>query len=158
MPNGGGDNCGHCDHFSRPGRPGQGLCNLRQEEIESSFWTYCANHPYHSGETLPIGPIYVDAGGYPYRRIPWKNAPDTPEIRQRLREIARSVLDPNLQGVLYPGVMQPEYNAIAELVRLRDPEGRNILQTLVDKFPDQDVGKIAAAELEKWDQTENSES
>ena len=182
MPNGGPDNCGSCGHFSsghfysNKGRRMPGICALRGEEIQDPSWTYCANHPEHSGEDLPIGPIYqAKDGSTGYRRIPWKNAPDTPEIRQRLREIAQpwenapdvpeirqrlreiglAVLDPNL---LHPWVMHTGYNAIIELVRLRDPEGRNILQMLVDRFPEEDVGKMAAAELVKWDQTESSES
>ena len=182
MPNGGPDNCGSCGHFSsghfysNKGRRMPGICALRGEEIQDPSWTYCANHPEHSGEDLPIGPIYqAKDGSTGYRRIPWKNAPTPrksgkgygrspslgktpptpPEIRQRLREIGLAVLDPNL---LHPWVMHTGYNAIIELVRLRDPEGRNILQMLVDRFPEEDVGKMAAAELEKWDQTENSES
>lgn len=173
MPNGGPDNCGSCDHFSNKGQPMSGICSLRGEEIQSPFWTYCANNSvYHHDESLPIGPIYqAKDGSTGYRRIPWKNAPDTPEIRQRIREIAQpwknaldtpeirqrlreiglAVLDPNL---LHPWVMHPGYNAITELVRLRDPEGRNILQILSDEFPEEYVGKMAAAELERWDQTD----
>ena len=83
MPNGGSDCCGTCwfnsNNDGRPGYPavGQGgetHCVIRDLAIEVPFWTYCVNHPHHNPLhiSLPVGPVYVDAGGgFPYRRPSW---------------------------------------------------------------------------------------
>ena len=154
MPNGGPDNCGNCDHFSNKGRPMPGLCALRGEEIQDPFWTYCANNSvYHHDESLPIGPIYEAGGDFPnYTRRPWKEAPDTPETRERLRDLARGITDPEFTNILYPPTTELHYNALRELHRLRDTEGKEILQETATNFPDTNAGRVAEWCLERWDQ------
>jgi hypothetical protein len=105
MPNGGSDCCGTCP-FNRKNRgeagyshaqdPGPDHCEIRDLAIEgSAFWTYCANHPGHNRELLriPIGPVYVHGDGY--SREPWRQGPDTPEVREEiLRLLAAATPDP----------------------------------------------------------------
>jgi len=81
MPNGGGDNCGHCpfnEVLANPaGRPGwaeadHGYCSIRQTRIEVALWTYCLNQRTRSPE--PDGPIFSCGHAEPgriYPRIPW---------------------------------------------------------------------------------------
>jgi hypothetical protein len=86
MPNGGSDCCGTCwFNSTHEGKAGifdvpagaEVRCVIRDLVIENPFWTYCVNHPHHNPDqiNLPIGPVYVDAGGYPYRRQVWVESP-----------------------------------------------------------------------------------
>ncbi|HJZ53595.1 MAG TPA: hypothetical protein VKE74_01470, partial [Gemmataceae bacterium] len=107
MPNGGSDCCGTCP-FNRKNRGQAGYggrdnpepdhCEIRDLPITgAAFWTYCANHPHHNPQLIriPIGPVYVDAGGFPYGRKVWQPSPDTEEIRAEvLRLIATATPAP----------------------------------------------------------------
>ena len=94
MPNGGSDCCGTCWFNSanegeagyRKGPPqGEAHCTIRGLEIETPFWTYCANHPHHNPERVevPIGPVYVWNDDANARRV-LEKSPDTEEIRAEL--------------------------------------------------------------------------
>lgn len=70
MPNGGPHHCGHCKQFEKT------VCNLRNVEIESSYWTTCKN--WNRDGSVPIGPIYaivceVKKGAGGYADIPYFN-------------------------------------------------------------------------------------
>jgi hypothetical protein len=107
MPNGGSDCCGTCP-FNRKNRgqlgyggrdnPEPDHCEIRDLPITgAAFWTYCANHPHHNPQSIriPIGPVYVDAGGFPYGRKVWQPSPDTEEIRAEvLRLITTATPEP----------------------------------------------------------------
>lgn len=102
MPNGGPDCCGTCwfnarnkgevgyDHV---GDPEPNLCTIRGLAIENPFWTYCTNHPYHrpSRDPIPIGPVFIVPGGFPYVREQWQPSPDTEEVRQHLLDLVRAI-------------------------------------------------------------------
>ena len=99
MPNGGSDCCGTCWFNARnKGEAGYGdaddpepnFCTIRGLAIENPFWTYCGNHPHRrpDRDPIPIGPVFIDAGGYPYGRKQWQPSPDTEEVRQHLLELA----------------------------------------------------------------------
>jgi hypothetical protein len=92
MPNGGSDCCATC-WFNRRnrGKAGRGnadpaiadACEIRDLAIESASYTYCANHPHHMRERvpIPIGPVRVDEGR---GRVLWRHSPDSPRIRDHL--------------------------------------------------------------------------
>lgn len=80
MPNGGEDNCAHCDHFKEV----DSFCQLRRVEIESSYWTTCRNFSAswnhmsqkHSATIEIDGPLFaivceVKAHGGHYARLPY---------------------------------------------------------------------------------------
>ena len=70
----------------------RGHCEIRDLDIPSPFWTYCANHPYHrpNKDRIPIGPVYVhECEDGMDRRKEWQPSPDTEEIRQHLLDIVR---------------------------------------------------------------------
>lgn len=96
MPNGGVDNCGMCPFVSglesRPAR-----CTIRDVELEAPLWTYCPNHPKHNPSLVehPVGPVYEDAGEYPYRRVVLYPSPPDDEVEVRLR-----LLDQVISGEL----------------------------------------------------------
>jgi len=107
MPNGGSDNCGTCCFNSinkgRTGLPknfGYGLrkgkehCLVRDVDIPSPFYTYCANHPYHNPAKIdvPVGPVYVHDDHSGIRKI-WIESPDTEEVRRKLIELLESLSD-----------------------------------------------------------------
>ncbi|HWY87749.1 MAG TPA: hypothetical protein VNX28_13540 [Gemmataceae bacterium] len=95
MPNGGPDCCGTCwFNSTHKGEVGyfdvpvgvEVRCTIRDLIIEIPFWTYCANHPFQASDPidLPIGPVFVGAGGYPYQRKISVESPDTETIRDAL--------------------------------------------------------------------------
>ena len=142
MPNGGSDCCGTCwFNRSNGGKAGfrnhdheiPSYCEIRQLEIESPFYTYCANHPYNrpDRDPIPIGPVYV--GEYDteainqYRRVVWRQAPDDSHIREHLLDIMR---DPGQHEQGYP-LSVPSYEiALEELIRLREPRLLTALEQL----------------------------
>ena len=102
MPNGGSDCCLTCWFNSKndgePGyhgskKEGKAHCTIRDLEIPYPASIYCANHPHHNNEkiVLPIGPVDIDAGGFPYRRKLWVNPPDSEEIRSKLLELLDNI-------------------------------------------------------------------
>ena len=102
MPNGGPDCCGTCwfnarnkgeAGYDHADDPEPNFCTIRGLAIEIPFWTYCINHPRHrpSRDPIPIGPVFIDDDGYPYRRKQWQPSPDTEEARGHLLELVRSI-------------------------------------------------------------------
>lgn len=90
MPNGGTDNCGEC-HFLEHSPSGNKHCSIRRVEIESPHWTYCVNNPVTNpdGIDVPIGPVYVHDGEYPYRRVVHLPSDDG-HISEKLDLLARA--------------------------------------------------------------------
>ena len=130
MPNGGSDCCGTCP-FNRKNRgeagyahsrdAGSDHCEIRDLAIETAFWTYCANHPHHNRDLLrvPIGPVWVDGGGFPYGRKHWQPGPDTEEVRvEVLRLIALATAEPVED---YPAGFALIEAAIVQAGELGDP-------------------------------------
>jgi hypothetical protein len=129
MPNGGSDCCGTCP-FNRKNRgeagyahardPGPDHCDIRDLPITHSFSTYCANHPHHNPGRLavPIGPVWVGTGGFPYGREISEPGPDTPEVRAEvLRLLAAATPDPISD---YPGGFAITEAAIRQAGELGD--------------------------------------
>ncbi|MBV9123015.1 MAG: hypothetical protein JO112_06645, partial [Planctomycetes bacterium] len=154
MPNGGSDCCGTCWFNTRnAGQAGYGhasreepsFCEIRGNlPIPEPFWTYCSNHPEQNPDRvrIPVGPVYVDAGGYPYRRKDWVPSPDTEEVRTGLLDLIRAATPEAARR--YPGglslvegaVMQlgvfREVRALPELDRIRGfPGGQEPEQPFV---------------------------
>jgi hypothetical protein len=96
-------------------------CVIRDLIIESPFWTYCVNHPHHNPEKieLPIGPAYVSAGGYPYRRQVWVESPDTEDIRLMLLRLLEGM--PERPRPEYPASPKLDEAVIDQLMRFREP-------------------------------------
>ncbi|HTU23178.1 MAG TPA: hypothetical protein VMG10_34400 [Gemmataceae bacterium] len=126
MPNGGSDCCGTCwFNSTHEGKAGyfdtppdaQVRCVIRDLVIEEPFWTYCPNHPHHNPEKLsiPIGPVYRDAGGYPYRREVWVESPDSEEIRLQLLRLLETMSENPV--VEYPSSPQLDEAVIDQLMR-----------------------------------------
>jgi hypothetical protein len=102
MPNGGSDCCGTCWFNARnKGEAGYGhlhdpepnFCTIRGLVIENAFWTYCSNHPWRRPvrDPIPIGPVFINQGGFSNDRVQWQPSPDTEEVRQHLLELVRSI-------------------------------------------------------------------
>lgn len=91
MPNGGVDNCGECD-FASGLDSDSARCEIRNTSIEHPFWTYCANHPKNNPlkVQVAVGPIYEDAGEFPYRRRVLEPSPPG-RIEEKLRLLERLV-------------------------------------------------------------------
>src|ERR1700736_4831484 len=129
MPNGGSDCCGTCwfnsNNEGRPGYPGgdrggEVRCIIRDLAIENPFWTYCVNHPHHNPKrlSLPVGPVYLDAGGYPYRRRVWVESPDSEAIRlQLLRLLWTMAQQPTAD---YPAGRTLDEAVVEQLGRFRE--------------------------------------
>ncbi len=100
MPNGGSDCCGTCWlNSANIGAPGhvshdvESRCVIRNVVIQNPYWTYCANHQSHNLEKtqIPIGPIYLDSGGYPYQRKVWMDSEDSEQVRAKLLHLLQSI-------------------------------------------------------------------
>lgn len=101
MPNGGPDNCATCSFNQRnEGRLGHGRgnpdlphhCLIRDQALEEPGYKYCLNHPYrtnHEPDPIPVGPLLkAEAGpGFAFHRVPWKQSPDSEEIRLHLLDL-----------------------------------------------------------------------
>ena len=162
MPNGGSDCCGTC-WFNRAngGEAGSGNhdrtipshCEIRDLVIENPFYTYCSNHPYRIRRRIPVplGPVYVhvyesvERDGvveYWHGRKPWRDAPDTEEIRGQLLELLEN-----------PGNLSDDYPfygenllsvVVDELERLRERRAVPILERIAQ-------GLRKEGEREAWD-------
>lgn len=130
MPNGGSDCCGTCwFNSTHEGKPGyfkaapdvHTRCVIRDLTIESPFWTYCVNHPHHNPERieLPIGPAYVDSGGFPYRRKVLVESPDTEDIRLMLLRVLENI--PERPRPEYPSSPKLDEAVIDQLMQFREP-------------------------------------
>ena len=133
MPNGGSDCCGTC-WFNRSlgGQLGSenfdreipSHCEIRELDIPSPFYTYCANHPHHRPvrDPIPIGPVYVPATDGSFgdgRRELWQPSPDTEEIRQHLLDLVRLPEEHEDKG--YRFYTPPAYiEAAQQLLEWRD--------------------------------------
>jgi hypothetical protein len=129
MPNGGSDCCGTCwFNSTHEGKAGyfdvplgaEVRCVIRDLLIENPFWTYCANHPHHNPEqiNLPIGPVYVDAGGFPYRREVWVESPDSEDVRVMLLRLLDTM--PERPRPEYPSSPKRDEAVIDQLMRFRE--------------------------------------
>lgn len=118
MPNGGVDNCGMCPFVSglesRPAR-----CTIRDVELEAPLWTYCANHPKHNPSLIehPVGPVYEDAGDYPYRRVVLYPSPPDDDVEVRLR-----ILDQLVSGELASASRTFQVALVEDLGSLKSTE------------------------------------
>jgi hypothetical protein len=98
MPNGGSDCCGTCwfnaknrgeEGYAHANSPEQSRCSIRNVLIDNPFYTYCGNHPYRrpDKDPIPIGPVFTgDSSG---ARTPWKDSPDSEEVRDHLLELLK---------------------------------------------------------------------
>lgn len=101
MPDGGSDCCMTCwFNSTHEGKRGYlpdphklpVRCTIRDFDVESIAWTYCANHPHHTAAPvrLPIGPV-LTCGSYPYDRMVLIPSPDSEEIRTMLLGLIESM-------------------------------------------------------------------
>ncbi|MDE2875493.1 MAG: hypothetical protein OXU69_02520 [Gemmatimonadota bacterium] len=150
MPNGGSDCCGTC-WFNRAngGEAGSANhdhsipshCEIRDLAIEDPFYTYCANHPYrlHRKAPVPFGPVYVHVESFEKsdgvtefrsERKPWKDAPDTEEIRSQLLGLLE---DPGNLSDHYPFYGDDLLRVVVdELERLREGRAIPILERIAN--------------------------
>lgn len=151
MPNGGIDNCGECDFASGLGSDGA-RCEIRNTLIEHPFWTYCANHPKNNPlkVQIAVGPIYEDAGEFPYRRRVLRPSPPG-HIEEKLRLLERLV-----QGDLDTSSRIFQVELVKDLGEARSEEAVPLLVALVvaehgslglvaDFDPNQDVFDLGDA-------------
>jgi hypothetical protein len=129
MPNGGSDCCGTCwfngknqgeAGYAHSDEPGPDVCEIRGLAIENAFWTYCANHPHHTGRRVqvPVGPVYV-TDSFPYRRRIWVPSPDSEEVRANLLGLLAAV--PESPPPDYPAGASLDEAVIRQLGEFRDP-------------------------------------
>jgi len=102
MPNGGSDCCGTC-WFNAQNKGGAGYrhadattpahCTIRDLNIESPFYTYCANHPHRSPDRdpIPIGPVFV--ADKALTRQLWQPSPDSDRVRQHLLTLLAAMME-----------------------------------------------------------------
>ena len=145
LPNGGSDCCATCWH-NRPnggkaGRPpgdrpaGRSYCEIRQLDIPSPFYTYCANHPNHrpGRDPIPIGPVFKNrfAGASGVRDY-WQPSPDTEDIRQHLLKIIRTPREHFDEG--YHWYAPPAFViAVKQLVEWADDRVVGALTELIER-------------------------
>ena len=142
MPNGGPDNCGTCCFNStHEGEVGyietdaEVRCVIRDVPIVNPMWTYCANHHYPNADRVdvPVGPVYVDAGEYPYRREVWLESPDSEAIRATLLDLLGNIG----QG---PKREKPDWGrfdaaVIDQIGEFCEPRAEHLLRRLIDAAP-----------------------
>lgn len=147
MPNGGSDCCGTC-WFNRRNEGVRGYpdhrddlapphCEIRDEPIESPFWTYCANHPHRRSERdpIPIGPILGPGGQAPDGRVVKKPSPDTEEIRQHLLRLLAE-LHMVAAADAYPSFPRVTDMIIWQLGEFREQRAVEVLKQLRAKEPE----------------------
>lgn len=125
MPNGGTDNCGEC-RFGSPLEDRRAHCQIRDLDIADPHWTYCANNQITNpdGIETPVGPVYVDSGEYPYRRVVGVPSPDgfVNERLGLLERAARGELDPRTRrlqvAVIGDAAREDAVAALPHLVEL----------------------------------------
>ena len=145
MPNGGSDCCGTCwfnsNNEGRPGyhggdRGGEVRCTIRDLVIAEPFWTYCVNHPHHNPHrvSLPIGPVYVDAGGFPYGRRIWTHSPDSEALRVQLLRLLWTVAERPASE--YPAGRTLDEAVVEQLGRFREVRAVEGLRRILSFRPD----------------------
>ncbi len=133
MPNGGPDNCLTCC-FNRlsDGRTGTDLpepseddlksawCTIREHEVRTPSWSYCANHHHHNPErlTTPVGPVYSCFMHYSPRVIQ-EESPDSAEIRAALLVMLESLPEHPTEGS--PTETHMDEEVIKQLMKLGEP-------------------------------------
>lgn len=158
MPNGGSDCCGACWHnrvnegkagYERPGeaRGVKDYCEIRGLEIETAFYTYCANHPHHmpEGGNVPVGPVFTgDSNG---NREIWVESPDTEEIRLGLLNMLEGI-EHVVSRDNYP-FPSPSLTRIlvGQLLRFGERRATPILERLSEKHPAATLFKDALDEI-----------
>ena len=145
MPNGGSDCCGTCwfnarnkgeagyDH-SKDTEPN--FCTIRGLAIENPFWTYCTNHPRHrpNRDPVPIGPVFVATGGFPYARKQWQPSPDTEEVRQHLLELVRGIQEQPAEE--YPAGVYSDEMVVWQLGEFREGRAAEELRRIAAFSPE----------------------
>ncbi|MBI3927373.1 MAG: HEAT repeat domain-containing protein [Armatimonadetes bacterium] len=127
MPNGGTDNCGTC-WFHDAAR-----CTLRDEPIEHSYYTYCANHPHHNPGKVsqPVGPVYtVDSRD---RRVVLRASPDSEAIRKSLLWLLDRI--PEIASPEYPSPTMFDDQVIEQLGKWREIKAVAGLRRIVGFAP-----------------------
>jgi hypothetical protein len=151
MPNGGSDCCGTCWFNARnKGQAGSGhadatepnFCTIRALAIDHPFWTYCTNHPHHrpNRDPIPIGPVFIGAGGYPYRRKQWQASPDTEEVRQHLLELVRAIQEQPTEE--YPAGVYGDEMVAWQLGEFREARAADELRRIVAFSPEASAGRF----------------
>lgn len=139
MPNGGSDCCGTCWFNSKnEGEPGYhgskkegiAVCQIRDIEIQNSFYTYCTNHPHHNPNriTVPIGPVYVDED----RRI-LHEAPDDEQTRKLLVSFLKSMEETPQNE--YPAGVPIDEQAIIQVGNLKEKRATPYLRRILSFNP-----------------------
>jgi hypothetical protein len=155
VPNGGSDCCGTCwfnarnkgeagyDHsydHSKDSEPN--FCTIRGLVIENAFWTYCGNHPHRrpDRDPIPIGPVFINAGGYPYGRKQWQPSPDTEAVRQHLLELIRAISEqPNEE---YPAGVYTDEMVVWQLGEFSERRAADELRRIAAFSPDVSAGRF----------------
>jgi hypothetical protein len=143
MPNGGSDCCGTCwFNSANEGKPGyregpppeEVRCKIRGLEIETPFWTHCANHPHHNPDRVdvPIGPVYV-TGDYPYTRRVLEKSADTEEIRAGLLDLLGRIEEtPRAE---YPTPTKLDEEVMKQLMEFREKRAAPTLHRIIHFNP-----------------------
>ena len=151
MPNGGSDCCGTCwfngrnkgeAGYAHSEDPETNFCTIRGLAIENPFWTYCTNHPHHrpNRDPIPIGPVFIDADGYPYGRKEWRPSPDTEEVRQHLLELVRSIQEQPTEE--YPAGVYSDEMVVWQLGEFREGRAADELRRIVAFLPEASAGRF----------------
>lgn len=128
MPNGGSDCCGSCWFYSKnieePENRGSenddvDVCTIRDLEIFSPYYTYCANHPNHNKNKIdiPIGFVY-EYSDYSLSRQAWGDTPDNENVRLKLLELLGNIS--NEPETKYPTETDIEEEIIKHLRVLKE--------------------------------------
>jgi len=176
MPNGGSDCCRTCwFNAKNNGEAGYkqiknaapNYCTIRQLEIHSASYTYCANHPDRSPDkfTVPIGPVFMgDSTG---RRDIWKPAPDNEEIRLALLDLVSHISE--TPSTEYPIGFYRDDLIIYQLGELKEQRAVEHLQRIASFDPTASSGepfhrnrsstvKVAVEALQKIQENRPSKS
>jgi hypothetical protein len=151
MPNGGSDCCGTCWFNARnKGEVGYGhardpepnFCTIRKLPIANPFWTYCANHPHHSldRDPVPIGPVFIADGGFPYHRKPLHASPDTEEVRQHLFELLQAMEEEPKEE--YPAGAYVNEAVVWQLGEFRERRALADLRRISSFLPEATAGRF----------------
>jgi hypothetical protein len=151
MPNGGSDCCGTCwfnarnkgeAGYDRADDPEPDFCTIRGLAIEVPFWTYCTNHPHHRLERdpIPIGPVFVNDGGFPYPRKQWQPSPDTEEVRLHLLALLGAIQEQPADE--YPGGMYTDEMVVWQLGEFRERRAENDLRRIIAFDPAASGGRF----------------
>jgi hypothetical protein len=150
MPNGGSDCCGTCwfnarnkgeTGYEHANDPEPNFC-IRGLPIEDPFWTYCGNHPHRrpDRDPIPIGPVFIADGGFPYGRTQWQPSPDTEQVRQHLLELVRGISEPPAEE--YPAGVYTDEMVVWQLGEFREGRALDELRRIAAFAPDTSAGRF----------------